>query len=378
MYSHQDFLKELNKNLSLNEKIVTLHNVLRQRLDFIDRIAVILYDAKTDLLKTFIDSSRGVHPLACYEAKLAEVRSLQEIIEVGSPRIVNDLAVFDRNKSKHSEKIQEQGYGSSYTLPMYLNNVFWGFIFFNSYQKHCFKEETMYELDLMGHLASSIITNELRNIKTMLAALKTANDMVHYRDPETGGHLERMARFSRLIAQDLARSGKYNLSDDFIEWIYRFSPMHDVGKIGIPDNVLLKPGKLTEAEFEVMKTHTLKGRAIINSMIENFSLEFFEGIDILRNIASCHHEAMDGSGYPYGLKNGEIPLEARIITVADIFDALTSKRPYKTPWSNEDAFAMLERLSKNKLDKDCVIALMNSIEKVIQIQKDFQDKDLDD
>ncbi|MBI4851265.1 MAG: HD domain-containing protein [Acidobacteria bacterium] len=378
MYSHQDFLKELNKNLPLNEKLVILHNVLKQRVDFIDRIAIALYDAKTDLLKTFIDSSGGTHPLVYYEAKLSEVKSLQEVLQVNCPRIVNDLAIFDRNKSKHSEKIQEQGYGSSYTLPMYLNNTFWGFIFFNSYQKNCFKEELLYELDLIGHLISSIITNELRNIKTMLAALKTANDMVHYRDPETGGHLERMARFSRLIAQDLAKAGIYNLKDDFIEWIYMYSPMHDVGKIGIPDSVLLKPGKLTESEFEVMKTHTLKGKAIINLMIENFSLESFEGVDILRNIAVCHHETMDGNGYPYGLKNGEIPLEARIIAVADIFDALTSKRPYKTPWSNEDAFAMLERLSKTKLDKDCVISLMNSKDKVIEIQKDFQDKDIED
>jgi HD-GYP domain-containing protein (c-di-GMP phosphodiesterase class II) len=377
MYSHQDVLKDLNKNLPLNEKLVILHKVLKNRLNFVDRISVAIYDTKADLLKTFIDSSGEAEPLHHYEAKLSDVESLQDIIVVMCPRVINDLSIFDNNKSVHSEKIQKQGYGSSYTLPMYLNNVFWGFIFFNSYQKNCFKEELMYELDLMGHLISSIIINELRNIKTMLAALKTANDMVHYRDPETGGHLERMARFSRLIAQDLAKSGKYKLTDDFIEWVYIFSPMHDVGKIGIPDEVLLKPAKLDEKEFEIMKTHTLKGKAIINSMIENFNLESFERIDILRNIAACHHETMDGSGYPYGLKGEEIPLEARIIAVADIFDALTSKRPYKTPWSNEEAFAMLERLSKSKLDKDCVTALSHNIDAIIQIQKNFQDQDQD-
>ena len=302
MYNHQDLLKELNENLSLNKKLSIIHSVLKQKLEFIDRIAVALYDTKTDLLKTFLYSSTEEHPLTFYEAKLSETASLKEIVNVKRPRVVNDLAIFDRNKAKHSQKILASGYGSSYTLPMYLNGTFWGFIFFNSYQKNYFSDEILFDLDIIGHLISSIITNELRTVKTMLAALKTANDMVHYRDPETGGHLDRMARFSRLIAQDLAKNGIYKITDEFIEWIYAFSPMHDVGKIGIPDNVLLKPGKLNTEEFEIMKTHTLKGQAIINSMIENFNLESFDGIDILRNIAACHHETMDGQGYPFGLK----------------------------------------------------------------------------
>lgn len=373
MYNHQDLLKELNENLSLNKKLSIIHSVLKQKLEFIDRIAVALYDTKTDLLKTFIYSSIEEHPLTFYEAKLSETSSLKEIVNLKKPRVVNDLAVFDRNKARHSQKILASGYGSSYTLPMYLNGTFWGFIFFNSYQKNYFSDEILFDLDIIGHLISSVTTNELRTVKTMLAALKTANDMVHYRDPETGGHLDRMARFSRLVAQDLAQNGIYKITDEFIEWVYAFSPMHDVGKIGIPDNVLLKPGRLNTEEFEVMKTHTLKGQAIINSMIENFNLESFDGIDILRNIAACHHETMDGQGYPFGLKNGEIPLEARIIAVADIFDALTSKRPYKAAWSNEEAFSLLERLAKDKLDQNCVSALMRNQDKILEIQAKFQD-----
>lgn len=378
MNTHQDLLKELNKNLPLNEKLGIIHQVLKEEFSFIDRIAIALYDTKTDILKTFIDSSGGAHPLTYYEAKLSETNSLKEIVESGYPRVINDLAVFDLNKHKHAQAIREEGYGASYTLPMYLNGTFWGIIFFNSYQKNCFTDNVLRNLDIFGHLVSSITTNELRNIKTMLAALKTANDMVHYRDPETGGHLERMSRFSRMIAQDLAKTNKHQLSDKFIEWIFLFAPMHDVGKIGIPDSVLLKPGKLSEKEFEVMKTHTLKGQAIINSMVENFGLESFDGINILRNIAACHHETMDGNGYPHGLKNGEIPLEAKIIAVADIFDALTSKRPYKTPWTNEDAFALLTRLAKDKLDKDCVESLISIQDKIEAIQKQFQDSDLEE
>jgi HD-GYP domain-containing protein (c-di-GMP phosphodiesterase class II) len=375
MYTHENLLKDLNENIPLNEKLKTIHNVLKRKFDFIDRIAIALYDTKTDILRTFIDSSGDIHPLVFYEAKLSDTKSLKEIIEIGRPRVVNDLAIFDSNKSKHAQAIHDEGYGASYTLPMFLNGVFWGVIFFNSYQKNCFTDSVLCDLDVFGHLISSITTNELRNIKTMLAALKTANDMVHYRDPETGGHLERMARFSRLIAQDLAKTNKYKLTDKFIEWVFLFAPMHDVGKIGIPDSVLLKPGKLSDKEFEIMKTHTLKGQAIINLMVENFGLEAFDGIDILRNIAACHHETMDGNGYPYGLKDHEIPLEARIIAVADIFDALTSKRPYKTPWTNQEAFALLTKLAKDKLDIDCVNSLVSIQNKVEEIQQQFQDVD---
>lgn len=372
MYNHQDLLNPLNKNISLNEKLKVIHENIRQHFAFIERVSVAIYDPKTDLLKTFINSSGDANPLRFYEAKLSEVISLQEVLQAGQPRIINDLAVYDRSTHEHAQKIRAQGYGSSYTMPIYLNNNFGGFIFFNSSQKDCFVETVVSILDIFGHLISSIVTSEIGTIKIMLAALKTANEMVHYKDPETGNHLQRMSRFARLIAQELAISGKYHLNDQFIEQIFLFAPLHDVGKIGIKDDILLKTSQLNEKEFEVMKTHTIKGRQIIDAIIENFGLESFEGVNILRNIAESHHETLDGLGYPHGLKDGEIPLEAQIVAVADIFDALTSQRSYKMAWTNEEAFAMLERLSQTKLDKDCVAALIKNHEKVREIQASFQ------
>ena len=152
--------------------------------------------------------------------------------------------------------------------------------------------------------------------------------------------------------------------------------MHDVGKIGIPDNILRKPSKLNAAESAVMKTHPAKGREIIDSVLDDFSLGTFGHANILRNIAEYHHEAVDGSGYPNGLKGNEIPIEARISAVADVFDALTSRRSYKAPCSNEDAFTMLRQMSNSKLDRDCVEALINNAEKVLEIQQRFRDNDL--
>jgi len=152
-----------------------------------------------------------------------------------------------------------------------------------------------------------------------------------------------------------------------------FSPLHDIGKIGIPDNILLKPGKLDADEMTVMKTHATKGGEIVDDILNNFGLENFEYIDVLRNIAVCHHEAINGKGYPLGLTGDTIPLEARIVAVADVFDALTSKRSYKEAWSNEKAIQKLKQMSGESLDHDCVNALLKNMKEVEKIQKQFKE-----
>lgn len=122
-----------------------------------------------------------------------------------------------------------------------------------------------------------------------------------------------------------------------------------------------------------MKTHTTRGREIIDTLVQNFNIKCIKDIDMIRNIVAYHHESMDGNGYPKGLVGQNIPLEARIVAVADVFDALTSVRPYKSAWSNEQAFSELERLSKFKLDPDCVAALLDSQDAILKIQSSFAD-----
>jgi HD-GYP domain-containing protein (c-di-GMP phosphodiesterase class II) len=372
IYDHIDFLSGLNSKPSLSEKLEIIHNAIRKKYRFIDRVAITSYDSKTDQLKTLAASGND-QPISHYTSPMSEAPSLQEVLKIGRPRVVNDLSIFSLGKHTHTKKIKAQGYCASYTMPMYLNGLFGGFIFFNSYRKDCFLEDILQDLDVFGHLIASIVINEVVSIKTMLAALKTANEMVHFRDPETGGHLDRMSRISRLIAQELAQSGKYKFNDEFIEHIFLFSPLHDIGKIGIPDNVLLKPTRLNEKEFEIMKTHAAKGRQMIDSMIKNFGLESFNSVNVLRNIAEYHHEALDGTGYPHGLKDKEIPIEARIIAVADIFDALANERCYKQAWGNDKTIAMLRCLAIDKLDQDCVEALIKNRDKIEQLQAQFKD-----
>ena len=370
-FDHEDRLNPLDQNIGLAKKLEYIHAALKERFPFIARVAAAIYDPETDLLKTFVHSSGGDAPLSHYQAKLAESHSLRDILAKGRPRVVNNLGIFAASDKEHAKRISDQGYQASYTMPMYSAGHFLGFVFFNSYEAAPFDEETLRQIDPFGHLVSLTIIHELSHMQTLLATVKTARDMAHVRDNETGSHLDRMSRYARLIAGRLA--DKYQLSDEYIENIFTFAPLHDIGKIGIPDQILLKNGRLSEHERELMKSHTLKGRELIDRMLGNFKLDGLQHIDVLRNIAELHHESLDGSGYPYGKHGADIPLESRIVAVADIFDALTSRRPYKQAWSNEEAFAFLNNFSGVKLDPDCVAALEQSRPEIENIQSQFQE-----
>ena len=373
MFEHQDVLAALNGKLSLPGKIEYVHELLKGRFDFIDRISVAVYDPKTDLLKTFVHSSDDENPLVLYSAKLADSASMQEILKVGRPRVLNDLDIFSNVQAEHARRIAALRYKSSYTMPMFLNGEFFGFLFFNSHRRDVFDEATLHYLDVVGHLVSLLVIHDMSRTRSLYAIVKTAANMALHRDVETGAHLDRMSNYARLIAKEVAK--KYRLNDELVEHIFLFSPLHDIGKIGISDSILLKPGKLTEAEFDTMKTHAAKGGEIIDMMLKNLGLDEFPHAEILRNIALYHHEALNGSGYN-AMMDEEIPIEAKIVAVADVFDALTSVRPYKEAWSNDRAFTYLQSMAGTKFDSDCVAALINCRGEVEATQKRFKEDHL--
>lgn len=371
MFDHEDRLGSIDQNISLTNKVTTIHAALREHFPFIQRIAAAVLDPATNVLKTFLHTGEEGDPLKHYSAKLSDASSLREIIEKGRPRVVNDLDIFSEGPHEHTQLVAAKGYRSSYTMPMYHQGRLFGFLFFNSPDADRFNEDVLRQIDPFGHLIALTIINDLTTLHTLLATVKTARDMAHARDDETGSHLDRMSRFARVIAQSVA--DQYGLTDEHIEKIFIFSPLHDIGKIAIPDRVLLKPGKLDPDEETLMRTHPVRGREMIDHMLANFELGQLQGSDILRNIALFHHETIDGTGYPDGRMGENIPVEARIVAVADIFDALTSRRPYKPAWSNDEAFVLLRQLAGRKLDEHCVNALIDNRDRIEEIQQQFQE-----
>ncbi|MEI7430520.1 MAG: HD domain-containing phosphohydrolase [Betaproteobacteria bacterium] len=181
-----------------------------------------------------------------------------------------------------------------------------------------------------------------------------------FRDPETGAHLQRMARYSQLISQRLG------LSESEQQQLLEASPMHDVGKLGIPDGILLKPGKLTPEEFDQMKQHAIIGYELLRDSNSNV-------LKAAATIAVSHHEKFDGTGYPYGVAGHAIPLSGRIVAVADVFDALTSVRPYKEAWSLERASGFLRGSAGSHFDPVCVEAFFAAWDEVLVVHASFQD-----
>jgi putative two-component system response regulator len=182
-----------------------------------------------------------------------------------------------------------------------------------------------------------------------------------YRDPETGAHILRMAHYSRLIARRLG------LSQEQQDMLFEAAPMHDIGKVGIPDMILLKPGRLFDAEFEIMKMHATIGYEILRTSKSPL-------MQVAAEIAWTHHEKFDGSGYPRGLVGEDIPLFGRIVAVADVFDALTSERPYKRAWKVEEAQAFLQEWSGRHFDPRCVNVFLQDWEEVMEIKERFHDE----
>ncbi len=340
----------------------------------LSRIAVAVYDAKSDFLHTFIHSSVGAPPLHNYVAKLSEVPSLLEIAESGVPRVIADLTRY-HPEALHTRKLLEHGYRSSYTVPLIRNERLKGFLFFNATEAGFFTPSVIAQLWPYAQIAALAAVIELDKIGVMQAAVNTLRQISGQRDEETGAHLQRMSRYSRLIASTLADS--HGLNDEFIEFLFHFSTLHDVGKVAIADRILLKPGKLDPEELAAMRLHVEKGRQIVEMMVEEFSMGQLPQISILFNVVAYHHENWDGSGYPHGLVGEAIPLEARITTVADVFDALTSARPYKQAWSNDRAMAFLHDARGAKFYPPAVDALLSRRSEIESIQAQFAESCFD-
>ncbi len=228
--------------------------------------------------------------------------------------------------------------------------------------------------DLNNTLAQKVRERTAQIEKTQDVAIFGLAKLAEYRDPETGLHLERMRTYSKVLAENLQKIEKYKslINEKFIEMIYKSSPLHDIGKVGISDRILLKPGKLTDDEFDIMKTHASIGGNAIEAAEKDLKDEQ-TFLTMGKIIAYFHHEKFDGNGYPHGLKGEAIPLAARICAICDVFDALISKRPYKKAWKVEDALALIEEERGKHFDPELVDVFKFVFEDIRAIKEKYDD-----
>jgi HD-GYP domain-containing protein (c-di-GMP phosphodiesterase class II) len=345
----------------LTSQLRLIHGLVRSRYPFVDRIALALYEPATDRLKTFVSSNTDEVLLKRYEVELSQVPSLMALVRERRSRVVNDIAETFTAHTTHTDWLAERGYRASYTTPVFHGEQLAAFLFFDSKEPGTFSVETGQFMDTFADLIAQLFLLQRQVVDGMLGTIKVAVGLARIRDLETGQHLERMAQYSRLMAQALAE--RHGLSDEVVEYVYLFAPLHDIGKVGIPDRILLKPGKLDAEEWAVMKQHVSIGEQIIDKIASEMDLADSLPARVMRDIVAGHHERGDGSGYPRGLMMADIPLVARIVAVADVYDALSNRRPYKQAWGEDDIVKEMRReAAAGRLDTECVESLLAAVE----------------
>lgn len=227
------------------------------------------------------------------------------------------------------------------------------------------------------HLSEQVRAKVHEISQSQLAAIFAMSKLAESRDPETGEHLERMREYCKILSEQLCRMPKYRsvIDRDFVDNIYAASPLHDIGKVGIEDSVLLKPGKLSNDEWELMKRHSTIGAETLREVDRQHPGNAFIHTGI--EIAESHHEKWDGSGYPFGLSGEAIPLVARILALGDVYDALTSKRCYKEAFNHDKSRDIIAKGSGTHFDADVVLAFFEAENEFRRVQEAFQDPRLE-
>lgn len=230
------------------------------------------------------------------------------------------------------------------------------------------------ELEKHTFHLEDLVREKIQEISdSQLATILAISKLAEYRDDETGRHIERTRTFCQILAKKLRENHRYaeRITDAFIENIYHAAPLHDIGKIGIADNILLKPGKLTPEEFEIMKTHTTIGAMTLQSVRARYPKNTFINMGIA--LTRSHHEKWDGSGYPDGLVGEDIPLSGRIMAIVDVYDALRSKRPYKEAFTHEKSCRIIQEGAGKHFDPIVVEAFFALETQFAEIREHMKD-----
>lgn len=230
------------------------------------------------------------------------------------------------------------------------------------------------ELKVLRDHLEDVVKQRTQQLElTQEITIESMGTLAEYRDPETGGHIKRTKNYIKLLAEKLKTHPRFSsfLTSDTIERLYKSAPLHDIGKVGVSDQILLKSGKLTDEEFEKMKQHTIYGRDALNLADKKLGGDSF--LHLALEMAESHQEKWDGSGYPNGWSGDQIPISGRLMAVADVYDALISKRIYKGPFAHSKAVKIIQKEKGRHFDPDVVDAFMELSEEFRNIAIEYAD-----
>ena len=319
---------------------------------------------------------RQTHSYAVEKLKLLDGSTYSETIFINQangeqPSVIsidlNSVNPVPANSLAHA--LQQEDMQSLIILPLNITSRDHAVLVFASRYAHAYPDE---DQELLGNIAGQVSHAFDRTIgieSLIISAIEGLAKLAESRDPETGDHLFRMSHYSAIIAEQLSKTDKYKdiITPAYVQEILRFAPMHDIGKVGIEDSILLKPAKLTDDEFTAMQQHPLIGANVLRRCEEQVNKAGLSIFKLGIEIAEGHHEKFNGTGYPFGKRADDIPLSARIVATADVFDALTSRRPYKQAWDIDTAIAHMRNESGAHFDPEIIDALELAMPAILNI-----------
>lgn len=291
--------------------------------------------------------------------------------ESGKPLVINDIhhpdVIFANNSLLMT--LADNGFSSAIFFPLSMSSQEQAVLVFAAENVD---EYAVEHIELLENIAGQVAHAFNKTIgmeSLVISAVEGLAKLAENRDPETGDHLVRMSLYSVIIAEQLGEDSEYkeSITPAYIRDVFRFAPMHDIGKVGVPDSILLKPGRLDEVQRQQMEIHPVTGAEVLKRCEQQVQLAGHSIFKIGIEIAEAHHEKFDGSGYPYKISGQDIPLSARIVAAADVFDALTSKRPYKEAWSVDKAMDFMREQAGQHFDPLVIQAMEQVMPRILDV-----------
>ncbi len=339
---------------SLNEQLQSIKGRMQAHLPELDRVSFALFDEQKNMLKTYADSAFWNLRQAHNEASMKELPALTRCALQRQNRIIDDLTKLP--STTYIDMLLEHGYRSSAAIPCYDNEEFRGFVFLNSRSVNVFSEYVIETLDPYLNMIKFCVMSENQIVHRIIDAARDIIEKTNLCMKDSAAHKERIGYYTRLIASHIA--GEHDFDDETVEHLSLFAQFHDLGKVRLPEHLVCKHDVLEGDELKQVHGYVQHGMDIVDEILENLGYPQHPSIVLLTDIMAYHQEYLDGSGYPNGLSGAQIPISARIVAVANVFDALTAHRPYRQAWSIPHAMLEMEKMvNLGKLDRQCVNAL---------------------